>query len=49
MLANMDAYLKVAPDGHAAEQVRTMRTQVQQALAKGQSSPRTQTPSDAKP
>ncbi len=49
MLANINAYLKVAPDGHAAEQIRTMRTQVQQALAKTQSSPRTQAPSDAKP
>jgi Tfp pilus assembly protein PilF len=49
MLANINAYLKVAPDGRAAEQVRTIRTQVQQALAKAQSSPRTQTPSDGKP
>jgi tetratricopeptide (TPR) repeat protein len=49
VLSNIDAYLKVAPDGRAAEQIRTMRTQVQQALAKTQSSPRTQTPSDNKP
>jgi len=49
MLANMDAYLKAAPDGRAAEQIRAMRTQVQQALAKGQPSARTQTPSEGKP
>ncbi len=49
VLSNIDAYLKLAPDGRAAEQIRTMRTQVQQALAKGPSSPRTQTPDDNKP
>jgi tetratricopeptide (TPR) repeat protein len=34
MLLNMDAYLKLAPNGRAAEQVRALRTQVRDALAK---------------
>jgi Flp pilus assembly protein TadD len=34
MLDTMDAYLKLAPNGRAAEQVRTVRTQVLQAMGK---------------
>ena len=37
-LNDMDMYLKLAPDGTAAEQVRSMREKVQQALANRQPS-----------
>jgi Carboxypeptidase regulatory-like domain/Tetratricopeptide repeat len=37
MLENMNAYLSLAPDGRAAGQIRAMRAQIQQALAKANS------------